>query len=93
MSRYEVESGIQMPERSVSSDYPWEQLNVGQSFFIPYEDLNALKDPKGSMNAKARTVMQRTDKIFRIRDAEKDGVKGLRVFRMEGSFKEQKRKP
>lgn len=41
---YDIEDGVPIPKRSASGGrkplYPFAQLKVGQSFFIPYEDVD-----------------------------------------------------
>jgi hypothetical protein len=110
---YEIESGIEIPSprafgsASRASIYPFDKLEVGQSFFLPAapddkipavkkyastvnsaNQRYAIPDPTGATRTITRgpnmgqevpaTVQERH---FVIREAEKNGVKGARIWR------------
>lgn len=99
--KFEIESGIEVPAisgrgRAIgSSVYPFDQLQVGQSFFVPKEP-RKLGSTVSSANARfseevpgqtrtnrnGKTVpVTKQTRVFVARAAEKDGVSGSRVWR------------
>jgi hypothetical protein len=113
---FEIESGIAMPVTKRGgkreSAYPFNKLEVGQSFFIPasekhpepakslastvsgaakrYDvpdlDENGVQKTKNITNPKTQAVRENVPamkhtRTFKLVAAEKDGVKGARVFR------------
>lgn len=86
---FEIENNI--PIASIGSGrkrlYPFDKLNVGQSFFVPCEGEDGERR-KESVRASARTAINRSKKNgepvrFVSRTETKDGVTGLRIHRVE----------
>ncbi len=109
---FELETGVEMPAakrtgRSIATSiYPFDKMEVGQSFFIPATDkkpepakslastvssataryavklTNEDGSPKMVLNRKKKEVQAtQNTRVFVVREAEKDGVKGARIFR------------
>lgn len=84
---FEIEDNIPIPARkafgrqSTGSIYPFEKLNIGQSFFVPVSDKS--KEPwKTLTSMSSRMNRDMHPKSFRTaRMTGKDGVDGVRVFR------------
>ena len=75
-SEYEIESGIEIPERQKrKSKYPFCKLEIGDSFFIPGKT-------KLQFVAAAHSNAKRAGIHVRVWDAEKDGAQGVRVGRV-----------
>lgn len=69
---YEIETGIPVPRRKSSNElYPWHELEVGSSFFVPNGKLRALAAGASRMKRK----LQR-DYLARAVDG------GVRVWRV-----------
>lgn len=75
-SEFEIESGIEIPERQKrQSKYPFSKLEIGESFFIPGKT-------KVQFVSTAHTSARRVGIRVRVWDAEKDSVQGVRVGRV-----------
>lgn len=76
----QIEDGIPAPfysgTRGPPEVYPWAQLEVGQSFFVP----GAKSRPLSATCCKAG---KRHGRTFCARPATKDGVEGVRVWRVQ----------
>lgn len=77
---YEIESGIEIPEFKTGpkkpNKYPWQEMEVGQSFFLP----DAPKEQRGYFISMAYAASRRyAPKKFTQRAM--DG--GLRIWRVE----------
>jgi len=84
MTNYKIEDGIEIPKVRVGGRptiYPWRDLEVGQSFFVPCDDKVARKRKMSSIVAQARNA--RTDIRLATRTVTEDGVIGLRAWRIE----------
>ena len=68
-----VEKGIPIPPTSNRGKYPWLQMEVGDSFFAP-----------GRKTSQIGSCYNRiVGKTFRSRTRIENGVKGVRVWRIE----------
>lgn len=67
---FEIERGIEVPNRVRVSKYPWATLDVGDSFFAPIA-------AKGG-SARAYMASKKHGKHFLSRAAVKNGVQGVR---------------
>ena len=72
---YTVESNIPLPSaRNSSSGYPWDQLRVGDSFFVADK-------PVSKVNQAVQWVKLRTHHSYACRTVVEKSVKGARVWR------------
>lgn len=71
---YKIESGVPMPERVIRKKYPYEQLEVGQSFFVPCKK-DAAKMKQISIGS---TAARHKPKRFTV-SVVKDGVRCWRI--------------
>lgn len=74
---FEIEDDIPMPEGrdTLTAKYPYDRLEVGQSFFVPQKE---------SKNMSASTRYWRSkypDRDWRVKKAEHNGVEGVRIWR------------
>lgn len=67
-----VEKGIPYPARAVSPSYPFSEMEVGDSFFVPRVTLQSLH----------RTARLHRPRKFLCRTVIESGVRGFRVWRM-----------
>lgn len=76
MAQFEIEYDIPMPEAGSNGGrggkYPWRDMKVGGSFFVPGEHPPS-PPPK----------LKEAGQKFKSRASEKDGTKGFRVWRVE----------
>ncbi len=75
---YEIEKGIEVPDdgRGRTLKYPWKSLEIGDSFFVIGVKRTSIS---GSINhAQKRYGLTLTSRI-----REENGVKGVRVWRIE----------
>lgn len=71
--QFKIEQGIEIPERRGRSKlYPFSQMNIGDSFFIPGKTSQSI-----STNFGHHKPMK-----FSARTMEENGVKGVRVWRV-----------
>lgn len=75
----QIETGVPVPvsSRASGAKYPFGQLSVGQSFFVP-----GVKRPAFSSRAHNFAKKQSPQWKFKVSAAEKDGVAGMRVWRI-----------
>jgi len=66
--------------------YPWSQLQIGQSFFVPGQ---TVKKFSGLASATARRMQVK----FVVRDLVHEGVAGVGVWRVEGAVTPRARAP
>ncbi len=72
-----IEHDVEMPDfRQTGAKYPWHDMDVGTSFFVP-------ERTKAQMAAYCRSVGKRIGRTFRCIDErdERTGRDGCRVFR------------
>jgi hypothetical protein len=70
-----IESGVPLPDKHVRWKYPFDQLEVGQSFFVPNKDTT-------QMAAACKRAAKRLGVRFATAKAERGGQQGTRVWRM-----------
>ncbi len=71
-----IDKGVPVPKlRQKYLKYPWKEMNVGDSFFIP----DTTSGRKGGMMKTPRSMGM---KIV-MRNVTENGVKGVRVWRIE----------
>lgn len=71
-----IDRNVPIPEYGQYRHYPWGQLQPGDSFFVPGQTISGL----GGSISRARKVFG-----FKLisRTVTEDGVKGVRVWRVE----------
>lgn len=84
---YEIEKDIPIPPpwgRPGYDEvkYPIFEMEVGDSIFVPVPEGKKIETVRNTLNANfRRKAVSVTGRRFACRTAEKDGVKGLRVWR------------
>lgn len=81
MTKFEIEKGIPMPEKQkkktgAAAKYPWEQMEVGDSFFIP--------NPPTQANGRFTSMYAVASKRYapkRFEQRQENG--GLRIWRVK----------
>jgi len=71
-----INKGVPIPEkrRRFADDYPWEDMGVGDSIFIPF---------RGKSRPQVSVVQKRLGVKFTTRRLTEDDVLGLRIWRIE----------
>ena len=84
----DIDEGVALPEpnrgrRNVR--YPFAELQIGQSFFVPAEDNSdaAVVRVQGTLHSCARNVSRRTGARFTTRQWTQGEQRGIRVWRIE----------
>jgi hypothetical protein len=86
-AQFKIETGIPIPEIQRggfrTETYPFQQLEVGQSFFVPgtTEKPNPAKSLASTVSSATRRYGKTDGRKFTIRTAEENGVKGARIWR------------
>lgn len=78
MSDYRIDTGIPVPghpRKNLACKYPFVDLKVGESFFVPLKDA-----ARANIGAIASNVGRKTGRKFTTRMVTEDGVKGTRVW-------------
>lgn len=77
---YEIEKGIKIPVRKSSrpAKYPWRQMELGDSFFVPSGNPSKMIT---RLNPSSQT--QKAGLKFTRRIVEENGVKGVRIWRIK----------
>jgi hypothetical protein len=68
---YEIESGIELPRVRVKHEYPYELMQVGESFYVP----------DGNMNLLCNYNRVKGRRLGRVYVCRKEG-EGIRVWRV-----------
>ena len=68
-----LDKGVPSPDRHQRSKYPWDDMEVGDSFFAPGTKASSLNG----------AISMRRPKKFTRRTLVENGVKGIRVWRVE----------
>lgn len=78
-----VESGIPMPaHNSRQGKYPWRAMAVGDSFFVPIGGHHGVNSA-ASISHGVSYMRKRYSLHFLYRTVIEDGIKGVRVWRVE----------
>jgi len=84
---YDIEKGQKIPNINYRSrrKYPFEKMNIGDSFFVPLGDLSHSKDPLNVVSGAASAYGRRKGKKFTTRTMkDNDNVAvGFRVWRID----------
>ena len=79
MTKYAISKNVKMPRPSrLSSSFPWDEMDVGDSFFVPQEDVASLISIRQTVYASNRA---RAPKAFRVVFSDSLITNGYRVFR------------
>jgi hypothetical protein len=79
VSEYKIDKKVKMPRPSrLSSSFPWDAMDVEDSFFIPYDDVSSFSSIRQTVYASNR---KRAPKAFRVVFNDSDLGFGYRVFR------------
>jgi hypothetical protein len=73
---FTIEKDVPLPEKNVRWKYPFDQLGLGDSFFVANKDTT-------QMSALCKRASKRLGGRFVTAKAEKGGQSGVRVWRME----------
>lgn len=77
MSNFKIDSSVPLPEsRRGRLVYPWRDMDIGDSFFVPNGD-------QSGISAAARTYGKRHRVKFALRSVTEKGVKGVRAWRIK----------
>lgn len=71
-----IDKGIPLPEKHVRWKYPFDQMEVGDSFFVVNKDTT-------QMSALCKRAGKRLERRFVTAKVEQNGESGCRVWRME----------
>lgn len=72
-----VEKGFAIPTLKANSKYPWHDLAIGDSFFVPGKLITQMSVTEPNRRLKPRKFTART------RTLKDDGEEGVRVWRVE----------
>ncbi len=72
---FKIDKGIELPPERVKNSYPWKELSIGDSFFVPNMRSGARQ---GLQSISARHGIR-----IAVRSVVENGVKGVRVWRIE----------
>jgi len=85
--KYEVEQGQEIPEIDYGANrkYPFIKMRVGDSFFVPLEDVAHSKDPLSVVSSAASIWGKRKNQKYTTRTVRNDDyeVIGFRVWRID----------
>ena len=72
---YKVDDNIAIPKgRERAAKYPWKELKIGQSFFVPGGKLTTFAT---TCNKQGKSL----DRKFIVRSRDENNVKGVRIWR------------
>ena len=73
---FEIEKNVPLREKNVRWKYPFDEMEVGDSFFVENKDTT-------QMSALCKRAGKRLGARFVTAKARKDNAEGVRVWRME----------
>jgi hypothetical protein len=84
MSEYVIEKEVEIPTRT-RTKYPWMEMNVGDSFFVPVPDSGrSAASIRASLYASGRGIFKKWPEYrIVVRKSNRLGVNGLRVWLTE----------
>lgn len=84
----EIESGLTPPSKQSGyvKAWPLEKLAEGQSFFIPLEEGQKEGSMRHALYALCNRKGEEHNRNYRPFKANKNGVEGFRLFRLEGKY-------
>ena len=71
-----IEKNVPLPEQNIRWKYPFDQMEVGDSFFVPNKEST-------QMSALCKRASKRLEARFVTAKAEAGDAKGVRVWRVE----------
>ena len=83
MSEFEIETGLEIPPKTRTAKYPWKDMEIGDSFFVP-QDGRGRKPLVSNLCACAKGYARRLGAgiDFSVRSVKEDGRgEGVRVWR------------
>ena len=87
MTKYQVDSGVAVPRALKGSKYPWAEMEVGDSFFVPNGTGRGGRDTGNNACVSGRAWLRRNglSKTFNFaqRKTVESGVKGARIWLMK----------
>jgi len=80
---FEIENNVPMPEvfEHAASVYPWEKMNVGDSFYVPVRTDGS--DTLSRLRNRLNQSRTNAHKKYGIRTVTKPDANGIRVWRCE----------
>ena len=85
MTDYKIEKGVPLPPgagRKGRNKYPWYEMEVGDSCFLPDAD------PRAVSQAASNVARRNNGLRFATRAVTENGVKGVRVWKIADKAKE-----
>lgn len=80
MAVFKVEKGVPAPKRHHRMKYPFREMEVGDSFFVPLTSTSGLPSTlRSNISASARSVFGQSGRI-ETKTVEESGVLGFRVW-------------
>jgi len=76
MKIFEINKDIPIPIGNPCSIYPWRDLEIGDSFFVPNKN-------SGSFGSVIFSAKKRTGRNFTSRSVIENGEHGVRIWRIE----------
>jgi hypothetical protein len=78
MTKFLIEDGIPIPPKGGTTQYPWPEIGMGQSVFVP-GDQRVVRLTRTALSAWAIS----NGRKFTCRVCTENGVAGIRVWRIE----------
>jgi hypothetical protein len=79
VTEYKIDKKVKMPRASrLSSSFPWDAMDVEDSFFVPYDDVSSFSSIRQTVYACNR---KRAPKAFRVVFDDANYDVGYRIFR------------
>jgi len=81
VDKYKINKNVPMPKPSqLSSMFPWDDMEVGDSFFVPHNDVQSSSSIRQTVYASNR---RRKPKFYRVVWDDEGVELGYRVFRVK----------
>jgi len=77
MSAIKIDRNVPAPEFKGNRKYPWDEMKVGDSFFVPGGKHSGLRGPANNAAARIGNGCK-----FRCRELTEKGVSGARIWRV-----------
>lgn len=76
---FKIDKTRPIPDGSVSNRYPFPEMEIGDSFFVPHNQIQTNNQVRASASLQGKNLGFK----FRTRTVTEDGIVGIRVWRIK----------
>lgn len=84
--KIKIEKGVQIPKKGKYGykEFPFDKMQIGDSFFVPLEEGKALTSLNAQISTNARTYSDINGKNWKFKTCRiREGIEGIRIWRIK----------